>query len=72
MPDPCASIPSRKIICKHHCELVSRDMLYLGFVTKLFITKNQNSKIKNVGCKNITFQLPYAKEIETPTTLDFL
>jgi hypothetical protein len=44
-------------------------MLYLAFVTKFSGTKNQNSRISNVGCRNITFQLPYAKKIETPTSL---
>jgi hypothetical protein len=35
-------------------------------------TKNKNSGIKNVGCKNVFFQLPDANKIETPTALGFL
>jgi hypothetical protein len=36
---------SSKMICEHHCELVSRDMLYLALISKFFRTKNPNSKI---------------------------
>ena len=51
-----------KIICEHHCELASRDMLYLALIIKFSRTKNQNSRISNVGCKHISFELPYAKK----------
>ena len=37
------------------------------------LRKCRNSvRIKNVGCKNITFQLSDADKIETPTALGFL
>jgi hypothetical protein len=39
-------------------------MHYLAFVTKFTRTKNKNSRILNVGCKNISFQLPYAKKLK--------
>jgi hypothetical protein len=61
-----------KIISEHHFELVSRDMLYLALLSKFPRTKNHNSRISNVGCKKILFELPYAKKIETLTTLGFL
>jgi hypothetical protein len=47
-------------------------MLYLALLSKFSRTKNQNSRISNVGCKNILFELFYAKKIETPTNLSFL
>ena len=53
-----------KIICEHHCELVSPDMLYLALISKFSRTKNQNSRISNVGCKNISFELTYAKKLK--------
>ena len=60
------------LICDDNFELVSRDMLNLAFLTIFSRRKNYNSKISNVGCKNITFQLPDAEKIETPTALSFL
>jgi hypothetical protein len=47
-------------------------MLYLALISLFSKTENLNSRILNGGCKNILFKLPYAKKIETPTTLGFL
>ena len=59
-------------ICDDNCELVSHNMLNLAFFTMFSRTKNINSRIKNVGCRKLFFQLPDAKKIETPTALGFL
>jgi hypothetical protein len=47
-------------------------MLYIALISKFSRTKNQNSRISNVGCKNISFEIPYARKNETLTTLGFL
>jgi hypothetical protein len=43
--------------------------MHIGFWTIFSRTKNENSRIWNDWCKNITFQLPIAKVIEASTTL---
>ena len=57
----------KNISCEDDCELESRDMVYLVFITIFSGSKHQNSI--NFGCDNKTFQLYYAKEIEIPTFL---
>ena len=59
-------------ICEDYDEHVSRDMLHLGFPTIFSRTKNQNFRIWNDWCKNISYQLPIAKVFGASTTLSFL
>ena len=50
-----------KLTCEDNCDLVSRDMLNIAFLTKISRTKNKISWIWNEGCKYITLQLYNAK-----------
>ena len=63
---------SRKLNYDDNCVLVSSDLLYLAFQNKFSKTQNENSRILNFGCENITFQVLYAKEIEITIALGHL